>query len=62
VRCPKCNEENDADAKFCKECGAAVAKTAHCPDCGELNDADANFCDNCGIPLGGEPLGGKRLG
>jgi hypothetical protein len=48
MRCHKCNEENDADARFCKSCGAALEKTKHCPSCRELNDPDANFCDNCG--------------
>ncbi|MEN8150683.1 MAG: zinc ribbon domain-containing protein [Planctomycetota bacterium] len=52
VRCHKCNGENDADAKFCNECGEAISKTASCPECGELNDPDANFCDNCGERLG----------
>lgn len=44
--CPSCGEQNDTDAKFCKNCGAALRKV--CPGCGEQNDADAKFCDNCG--------------
>lgn len=48
VRCHKCNEDNDADAKFCKSCGAPLAKSKACSSCGELNDPDARFCDNCG--------------
>ena len=44
--CPDCGEKNDADAKFCKNCGAALRKV--CPDCGEQNDADAKFCKSCG--------------
>ena len=44
--CPSCGEQNGADAKFCKNCGAALRKV--CPGCGEENDADAKFCDNCG--------------
>jgi len=51
VRCHKCNKENDADAKFCDECGAALAKTKPCPNCGEKNDPDARFCDECGRRL-----------
>jgi hypothetical protein len=51
VRCHKCNHENDADAKFCSECGSALAKSVPCPGCGELNDHDARFCDNCGRAL-----------
>jgi ribosomal protein L40E len=53
VRCLKCNEENDSDAKFCKSCGEALQKSMSCPSCNELNDPDANFCDNCGSSLGG---------
>jgi len=48
VRCHKCNADNDANAKFCGRCGAALAKTRPCPGCGELNDPDARFCDACG--------------
>lgn len=51
VRCHKCNEENDADARFCKSCGAALLKTRACEGCGELNDPDARFCDRCGAPI-----------
>lgn len=51
VRCHKCNADNDADAKFCSQCGAALSKTRPCPDCAELNDPDAKFCDNCGREL-----------
>lgn len=47
--CPNCGEKNDADAKFCKNCGAAFRKV--CPDCGEQNDADAKFCKSCGKSL-----------
>ena len=52
VRCHKCNHSNNADAKFCSECGAALAKSVPCLSCHELNDPDAKFCDNCGKPLG----------
>lgn len=47
--CPNCGEKNDADAKFCKNCGAALRKV--CPHCGEQNDADAKFCKSCGKSL-----------
>jgi len=51
LRCHKCNHSNDADARFCDQCGAPLEKTRHCPNCGELNDPDARFCDNCGRPM-----------
>ena len=44
--CPHCGEQNDAAAKFCKNCGGALRKD--CPACGEQNEADAKVCDNCG--------------
>ena len=47
--CPDCGEKNDADAKFCKNCGAALRKV--CPDSGDQNDADAKFCKSCGKSL-----------
>jgi len=49
VRCPGCGQDNDADAKFCDACGAALARP--CPSCNESNDADAKFCDACGSAL-----------
>lgn len=51
IRCHKCNHENDAMAKFCSQCGTALAKSVPCPGCGELNDPDARFCDHCGLAL-----------
>lgn len=51
VRCHKCNETNDQDARFCKQCGASLAKSKPCPSCLELNDPDARFCDRCGKPM-----------
>ena len=51
VRCPKCNETCDGDAKFCDECGGALTKSKACGVCGELNDGDAKFCDECGKGL-----------
>ncbi|NLZ05172.1 MAG: zinc ribbon domain-containing protein [Phycisphaerae bacterium] len=48
IRCHKCNALNDAGARFCNQCGQAMAKSKPCPQCRELNDADAKFCDNCG--------------
>ena len=52
LRCSRCNAENDADASFCKGCGAGLARAA-CAKCGEVNAPDARFCDRCGqaIPV-----------
>ena len=44
--CPSCQETPDPNARFCKHCGAALAK--RCASCdGEL-DHDARFCKHCG--------------
>jgi RNA polymerase subunit RPABC4/transcription elongation factor Spt4 len=51
LRCHKCNELNDAESKFCKQCGTSLLKSKACPACNELNDPDAKFCDNCGRAL-----------
>lgn len=48
ARCGRCGAENDADARFCKRCGVAMAPALACPSCGHENDADARFCDHCG--------------
>jgi len=48
VRCHKCNENNEASSKFCKNCGMSLSKSVACSKCSELNDPDARFCDNCG--------------
>ncbi len=47
--CPKCGHSNNADAKFCDECGASISTA--CPSCGQVNDHDAKFCCNCGSKL-----------
>jgi uncharacterized membrane protein len=51
VHCPECDVDNDADAKFCKACGAKINAAITCPACSEANDPDAKFCDNCGQSL-----------
>lgn len=62
MKCPNCNFKNDADAKFCENCGNALqaekpatqeVKTAKrpCSKCGTVNRAGVRFCENCGNPL-----------
>jgi RNA polymerase subunit RPABC4/transcription elongation factor Spt4 len=52
VRCHKCNDLVEEDAKFCDQCGTTLGKTKACPGCKELNDPDAKFCDDCGHRFG----------
>src|SRR3954451_16524796 len=51
--CTSCGEENPERAKFCLNCGSALAP--RCPSCGEENPERAKFCLNCGTPLAGAP-------
>lgn len=56
MRCPKCNSENIANAKFCRECGStleaikqvAVGNFVECPKCGNSIESSKNFCPKCG--------------
>ncbi len=50
--CSACGHSNDANAKFCDECGAALIKL--CPACGKRNEGDAKFCNGCGIQFQAE--------
>ena len=49
MKCPKCQSENRADARFCDECGEKLELA--CSTCGRTNRATAKFCDGCGQPL-----------
>ena len=67
LRCPRCQTENEDDARLCRECGAGLtghgavgaapptgvpsSAGAACPSCGRPAPADAQFCDNCGSRL-----------
>jgi hypothetical protein len=44
--CPLCSHVNSANAKFCDDCGMALAHT--CPTCNVANDVDSKFCSSCG--------------
>lgn len=49
MRCPSCNEDNPAGAKFCSSCGSALS--IPCPNCGGVNVPSARFCNACGTSL-----------
>jgi len=49
MTCPSCGTENVAGAKFCVECGAALARA--CPSCGTAAPDGAKFCLECGTAL-----------
>jgi class 3 adenylate cyclase/tetratricopeptide (TPR) repeat protein len=48
MRCPRCQHENEAGAKFCEECATPLAQK--CANCGRLLSATAKFCPECAHP------------
>jgi class 3 adenylate cyclase/tetratricopeptide (TPR) repeat protein len=48
--CPSCTTENQPEAKFCVECGTALALA--CPSCGAPHTPGQRFCAECGTALG----------
>ena len=49
MKCPKCQHDNAANAKFCEQCAAPLGLV--CADCGSTVSSTANFCPQCGHPL-----------
>src|SRR5262245_9287162 len=47
MTCPRCQHENRSEAKFCEECGTALASLA-CAKCGATLSSAARFCHECG--------------
>jgi class 3 adenylate cyclase/tetratricopeptide (TPR) repeat protein len=50
MRCPRCQHENEAGAKFCEECAAPLARA--CTKCGRPLSPTAKFCPECAHPTG----------
>src|SRR5512137_32867 len=50
MKCPRCQHENEAGAKFCEECAAPLART--CGNCGRQLSPTAKFCPECAQPTG----------
>src|SRR5713101_3714260 len=55
MKCPRCQAENDAGARFCEDCGAWLE--ANCPSCGTPVTSGKKFCRSCGAALTAEPAG-----
>src|ERR1700716_2064432 len=53
MRCSRCQHENEADAKFCEECAAPLART--CANCGRRLPPTAKFCPECAQPTASAP-------
>jgi class 3 adenylate cyclase/tetratricopeptide (TPR) repeat protein len=48
MKCPRCEHDNEAGAKFCEECAAPLART--CTHCGRPLSPRAKFCPECAHP------------
>jgi class 3 adenylate cyclase len=49
IRCSDCGSENEADARYCLNCGAGLRP--ECASCGQELPALARFCPACGTPV-----------
>jgi class 3 adenylate cyclase/tetratricopeptide (TPR) repeat protein len=63
--CPHCQAHNPETARFCQNCGMALAQTEaaqRCPKCQTSLPAGARFCINCGQSLSKRtPIDDARL-
>ncbi len=50
MKCPRCQQENPPQAKFCLECATPLAR--QCTNCGTPLPASAKFCLECAHPVG----------
>ena len=48
-RCPYCDTETDARARYCADCGRALV--GECPSCGAATRVGAQYCAACGHRL-----------
>src|SRR5438034_11123423 len=48
MKCPRCQQENEASAKFCEQCAVPLART--CGHCGHQLSRTAKFCPECAHP------------
>src|SRR5499433_2105425 len=48
MKCPRCQQENPPQAKFCLECASPF--TLRCANCGTQLPAGAKFCFECATP------------
>ncbi len=49
--CPNCKQNIPAEAKFCPNCGFALAQKLTCPQCKTELPPNARFCYNCGVKI-----------
>src|SRR2546430_10204751 len=58
MTCPRCQQENPAQAHFCMKCGTGLTLT--CAKCNTELSTGAAFCFACGQPVAAAP-GGQRF-
>src|SRR5262245_42984535 len=49
MKCPRCQRDNPAPARFCAGCGTRLA--AACVACGAVLPTGARFCPQCGAAV-----------
>jgi class 3 adenylate cyclase len=49
MKCPRCQQKNPPQARFCSECG--IRLTTVCAKCQSELPAGAKFCQQCGEPV-----------
>jgi len=59
MKCPRCQQENPLQARFCMKCGAGL--TLACAKCSTELPAGAAFCFACGQPVGTPPATQARF-
>src|SRR5688572_13542520 len=57
MRCPRCQQENPPQAKFCSQCGARLALT--CSNCVTELPPEARYCFHCGQPVSEGPVSSR---
>jgi class 3 adenylate cyclase/tetratricopeptide (TPR) repeat protein len=58
MKCPKCQHNNQDDAKFCNACGHKLDLI--CSNCGKTNPPGSKFCKECGKELTASTVAPKK--
>jgi class 3 adenylate cyclase/pimeloyl-ACP methyl ester carboxylesterase len=58
MQCPRCQQENPPQARFCMKCAAGLTLT--CAKCHTELPTSAAFCFGCGQPVAGAPAAQRR--
>jgi class 3 adenylate cyclase/tetratricopeptide (TPR) repeat protein len=59
MQCPRCQQDNPPQAKFCLECGNRLVLT--CAQCSTELPPGAKFCLECGQPVGARPAASSHF-